>query len=57
MGQAAAGRQQYYSYWGLIDFRMDTPRLGIQVIDLGRSKPTWRAQMQWAPPPLHLRAP
>ena len=24
---------------------------------LGRSKATWRAQMQWAPCPLHLRAP
>ena len=25
------------SYWGLIDFRMGTPRLGIQVIDLARA--------------------
>ena len=30
---------------------LGTPRLGIQVIDLGRSKPNWRAQMQWGPSP------
>ena len=36
---------------------LGTPRLKIQVIDLGRSKDPWRAQMQSVPYPLHARAP
>ena len=44
-------------YWGHGMPVLGTPRLKIQVIDLGRSKQYRRAQMQWAPSPMHTRAP
>ena len=45
------------SYWGLVMPVLGTPRLGIQVIDLGHLIASWRAQMQSGPSPMHfLRA-
>ena len=50
-GAAAAPRG---SYWGLVMPGLGTPRLKIQVIDLGRSKDYRRAQME--PFPLHTNS-
>ena len=50
-GQPASARAWPAASGQLAGWRVASARV------LGRSKATWRAQMQWAPRPLHLRAP
>ena len=45
------------SYWGHVMPGLGTPKVKIQVIDLEHLIDPRRAQIQWAPSPLHARAP